>query len=188
MGVQDCEPIMSCERLRKFLKSKLSWTLFEKGLLAVVVAGAVWFFQYRVEILEKKIDQSRAAARVQTDILVDQRRKLIDAMTEYFLLIDSLLPAGQAIGKDAKELGRLRERVDMALFNVAAMDPGITKPGGDLVDSIRDCNDFLIQELHVPYVIRKNATGVRDKYKTLLDYLSTSTRVIATKEYEAAGR
>jgi dGTP triphosphohydrolase len=167
--------------------SRLGWMLFEKLLLVAVAAGAVWYFQHKVEKFDKKIDQTRAVARVQTDILVDQRASLINTMTEYFLLIEDIALGGQADSQQSHRLRELRERVDQATFNMIAVDPTIEQNATDLLDSIRNVNDFLIQEKHLPDEVATQAVDVRGKYKNLLDYLSASTRAIAMREYEAIG-
>jgi hypothetical protein len=167
---------------------KLLWLALDKLVLVVVAGLAILFFQNKAQQFQNEINQSLTVSRVYSDIQITERKALVDAVTHYFLLVEDIRDQGNVEAEQASELKKLRQEIQLAVSNMAAVDPQIATEAETLLSSIKDTNLFLVAENHPSEDIEEKYNVVRGYYNDLLKYLPTSAREIAKTEYEAAKR
>lgn len=148
--------------------ANLLLSVFDKLILGVLVAGIVFLFQQNVKQSQKLKDQIMAVSKVKSDILINQRNKMIEAMDKYFLLIEEIKPLGQPDTSQSKFLRQLRLEVELIKFNSDAIAPELGEALDPFHTAINKMNHFLIEKIHPKAEIEIEADKVREKYISAL--------------------
>lgn len=90
---------------------KVLLNILDKLLIGVAGAVLVMYFQSNQRQAEIVSQERLAVGRVVTEVLTDQRRRLMNDVSSYVTLVKDLQVSGSARGKNATELSRLEQEI-----------------------------------------------------------------------------
>ena len=126
---------------RELIKEKLLFSVIDKLLIGLVVTVVATLVSDIVQTRQQQADlvnQERVAvARVVTDVLADQRSRLMKSVSEFVGLCNHLIATGSARNNDAARLQKLEQEIRGAIamletIHSARKNP-TCKPANDAV-------------------------------------------------------
>ena len=95
--------------------------IIDKLLIGVAGAALVMYFQSNQRQAEIVSQERMAVGRVVTEVLADQRSRLMNGVSDYATLVKDLQVSGNARGKNAEELSRLGQEIRSSIAVLQAI-------------------------------------------------------------------
>lgn len=165
---------------------KLLFSAVDKLIIGGIAALVALIFQFKSHESKKLLDESITVSKVYTEILVDQRKSLVDSLKNYFLLIEDIKPAGIATEAQANKLMELLHNFRLIVFIISVDATEIKKDGDNFLKSIEDMNMKLVSEITPKVEVEERTKEIKKCYKSVLDTLKELTIEKVREEFAGA--
>ena len=166
---------------------KIFISCIDKLIIGILAGVIILFIQIQAQKQQQLKDESFSVARVQTEILIDQRNALIKAMTEYIRLVGSgkIYAAGKLQTEEEQQRAfDLVDDIRLVIFSMGAIDDSLSRKGKELVDVIIALNSKLLSQKSSRQAIDERMETIREKYRDFIITMKTVTRDILKQEFE----
>jgi hypothetical protein len=171
-----------------FLRRSLDYfwdKIFDKLLLIIISGVIIFLYQEHSKHSQKIRDESIAAARIYTEILIKQRAILMETIGEYMQLLEELTDRGIATKEDLIILRSLRKKVLVVLNTLYPIDENIKKYADPLKKAIEKPSIDLTRKRSKEY-IQQISDKILTSYLNFLEELGKLTRKKVKDEIEKA--
>ncbi|MEJ2102092.1 MAG: hypothetical protein P8X68_19290 [Desulfobacterales bacterium] len=172
-------------------KKKLLLLVIDKilfgSIIAIIGISFSLYIEYKYREAEQRDQMLQSVSKVNSDLVVEQRKGLTEWMGKLFKEVSSYAPSGQITEKDLEKLNEITENIEISIYQIDALAPEFSKR--ELVKSflhtLIGCNIYLGVEkkLTKPQIMKK-LEGVRGAYKKLLEEIGKVSIELAQIDYE----
>ncbi|MGD8270952.1 MAG: hypothetical protein PVH74_13630 [Desulfobacterales bacterium] len=131
----------------------------------------------------------QSVSRVNSDLVVEQRKGLTEYMGMYFMEVDSHAPAGQMTQEGLKELNKIRKNIKISIYQIDALSPDFStnERVRSFLKTLNGCNIYLETEKKLTkYKILAKLDEVKKAYTELLEEIRQISIKLARIDYDRA--
>jgi hypothetical protein len=166
---------------------KILLSCIDKLIIGILAGVIVLFIQIQAQKQQQLKDESFSVARVQTDILIEQRGVLVKAMTDYIRFVGSgkvYIDGKFRSTEDQVKASQLQDDIRLTIFTMGAIDDTLSQEGKELVEAISILNSKLLSQKNSPQQIDEGMEVIRGKYRDFIVTIKTVTREILQQEFQ----
>jgi hypothetical protein len=176
------------------LKKQLLLSIIDKILFGLIILIISVVFNYYVE---KKIQETarlnqilQSVSRVNSDLVVEQRKGLTKWMGIYFMEVDRHAPTGQILREEEVEkLNEITENIEISINQIDALSTDFlnNERVRAFLDTLLDCNIYLRTEKKLTkHKILAKLDEVKKAYTELLEEIREISIKLARIDYDRA--
>jgi hypothetical protein len=176
-------------------RGKVYFSLIDKVFIGFMAAGVAFFFQLQQYKYQMLLNATVAASKINTDIVTNQREKLIKEVGGYSLLLEQIKTTGSANDNQIKSLAAHRHQINFIIETLGAVDPKIAKASEPFLKSINNLNNKLAIGPVAKNELNKSTDTILTQYMNVLKtiqkagiYKTMEEIQIAIKEAKQASR
>ena len=157
------------------------------SIIAIIGISFSLYIEYKYREAEQRDQMLQSVSKVNSDLVVEQRKGLTEWMGKFFKEVSSYAPSGQINEKDLEKLNEITENIEISIYQIDALSPEFSerKIVKSFLRTLIGCNIYLGVEkkLTKPQIMKK-LEGVRDAYKKLLEEIGQVSIELAQIDYE----
>ena len=183
---------------KQLLLSVIDKILF--GVIILIISVVLNFF------VEKKIneielrEQDRykegerlkqileSVSKVNSDLVVEQRKGLTKWMGSFFMEVSSCAPIGQITQEDLEKLNEITENIKISIYQIEGLSPNFSEQQNVklFLDTLLGCNIYLGTEKKLKkHQILNKLDEVRNAYSDLLEEIRKVSIELARIDYKS---
>ncbi|MBD3305166.1 hypothetical protein GF339_02305 [candidate division KSB3 bacterium] len=169
---------------------KILTSFIDKLILGILAGIIILLIQSQIQEDVQLKEESFAVARVRTDMLIEQRNALAEAMTKYFHLVGSgdIFAKGKIESeKDELVSSKLLDDIRIIIFNMGVIDEALSfssLEGKELIEEISTLNSKLKGQKNIRAEIKEEMEVIREKYRKFIITIKKVTRNILKEEFK----
>ena len=128
-----------------------------------------------------------SVSKVNSDLVVEQRKGLTKWMGSFFMEVSSYAPAGQIAVEDLEKLNEITENIKISIYQIDGLSPDFSKKQDvrSFLNTLFGCNIYLGTEKRLKkYQILGKLDEVRNAYTRLLEEIRQVSIELARIDYE----
>lgn len=129
----------------------------------------------------------QSVSKVNSDLVIEQRKGLTKYMGMFFMEVSSHAPAGQVTRKDLEKLNEITENIQISIYQIDALstDFSANRRVRSFLDTLFGCNIYLGTEKKLKkHKILAKLAEVRSAYTLLLEEIRQISIELAQIDYE----
>jgi hypothetical protein len=166
--------------------SKVWFNFIDKVFIGFLAAFITFFFQSQQYQYQLLLNASVAASKINTDILLSQRGKLIEEMSGYSFVLDKIKDKGEA---DKNQIGLLsdhRKKITFIIETLGAVDIKIAEIGRPFVKLINTVNFEVAKGSFNTDNLGKNINLILSQYMAVLTTIQVVGIEKTVQEFQSA--
>ena len=176
-------------------KKKLWLSIIDKilfgSIIAIIGISFSLYIEYKYRGVERREQMLRSVSKVNSDLVVEQRKGLTKWMGNFFMEVSSYAPTGQITGKDLEKLNVITENIEISIYQIDGLSQDFSKRPGvrSFIKTLIDCNIYLgVQKKIKKHQILAKLDEVRSAYTELLKEIGQVSIELARIDYKRVKR
>lgn len=165
-------------------RGKLIESVINKCVIGVIASVLVLLFNAQTHRYQLVRDARIAVSNIHTEIVLQQRRQVIELMNQYFACVSAVSTgriATSDLGEQVLRLDALRNQVELAVSFMAVVDQSFDTKAKPLLDSMAILN-VQLNDVPVNTELQELERVVRDAYKAFLVEVRNLSRQAVTRD------
>jgi hypothetical protein len=161
------------------------------SIIAIIGISFSVYIEYKYREAEARDQLLQSVSKVNSDLVVEQRKGLTKWMGRFFKEVSSYAPSGQITANDLEKLGEITENIEISIYQIDALSPEFSERQNvrSFLATLMDCNIYLgIEKRLNKAQIMKKLEGVRAAYKKLLEEIGQTSIQLAQIDYARVKR
>ena len=157
------------------------------SIIAIFGISFSLYIEYKYREAEQRVQMLQSVSRVNSDLVVEQRKGLTKWMGRFFKEVSSYAPSGQIDKEDLDKLGEITENIEISIYQIDALSPEFSKRQivRLFLDTLIGCNIYLgVEKKLTKFQVMKKLEGVRGAYKNLLEEIGQISIELAQIDYD----
>lgn len=176
-------------------KKKLFLLILDKILFGSIIAiiGITFslYIEYKYREVERREQMLQSVSKVNSDLIVEQRKGLTKWVGKFFKEVSSYAPSGQITENDLEKLDELTENIEISIYQIEALSPKFSEKQNvtNFLKKLIDCNIYLgVEKKLRKHQILKKLGEVRSAYIKLLEEIGEVSIELARIDYQRVKR